>query len=321
MGSPKCNNSSRVSKGNGGTKNRVSDVECTGCLVWFSPAALGLDGKTKKEIEAIDVLCIGCLRRENMALKERMAEMEENMSEMKETIRERTMRKKSVEVQVEGCEWQENRGQARAEKAEKQEKAMQTVSEKKVMIKKAKVTRLPIKIIGDSISRKLPEEVSFTMKESSCTSMGGADVREICKKAKEDAAGMKEGMVIIQAGGNRLERVGCEAAVEEVMEAVKTVDANVSVAVIGVIKRPREGEEYERMRKKTNKKMFEKLQQLKIQRLQEKKGNVSFLDFDAVLEERMYSDGVHLNSEGYDRVGRRLREWVRARSLQFVHPE
>ena len=57
--------------------------------------------------------------------------------------------------------------------------------------------------------------------------------------------------------------------------------------------------------------------------LTKKKGNVtnvSFLDMDSILREvRFFArDGVHLNDAGNERMGRRLREWVRARSLCTV---
>ena len=60
---------------------------------------------------------------------------------------------------------------------------------------------------------------------------------------------------------------------------------------------------------------------MKTEWLTNKKGNVSFLDMDSVLrEDRFFArDGVHLNDAGNERMGRRLREWVRARSLCTVN--
>ncbi|MPC88269.1 hypothetical protein E2C01_083169 [Portunus trituberculatus] len=51
--------------------------------------------------------------------------------------------------------------------------------------------------------------------------------------------------------------------------------------------------------------------------LAEKKGNVSFLDFDGILDQdRFFSrDGVHLNQDGNQKMGRRLAEWMRARQV------
>lgn len=104
---------------------------------------------------------------------------------------------------------------------------------------------------------------------------------------------------------------------KQVTEAVEAVTENVNVAVIGVIKRPRENDAYDRLRKDTNSKLSEQLLNIRIRRSKEKKGNISYLDFDAVLHEWMFTGGVHPIAEGYDCIGRRLGEWLRARSTQI----
>lgn len=56
-------------------------------------------------------------------------------------------------------------------------------------------------------------------------------------------------------------------------------------------------------------------------RLRENKGNISFIDFDDVLHEKMFRDGVLPNNKGYGKIGRRLHEWPRARLMKVVWEE
>ena len=140
----------------------------------------------------------------------------------------------------------------------------------------------------------------------------------------EESASMRDGMLVIQGGGNGLEYARPENTVKDVIDAVKAVEGrNMSVAVVGVMRRPREGHQYEWIRKTTNRKLQEELIKLKIEWLREKKGNISFLDLDGVLDEDRFfaRDGVHLNDAGNERFGRRLCEWVRARSLRRLDAE
>ena len=89
------------------------------------------------------------------------------------------------------------------------------------------------------------------------------------------------------------------------------------MAVVGVMRRPREGDRYERLRRRTNARLQEEVLKLKMDWLKNKKGNVSFIDLDATLREGkdFALDGVHLNEGGNERMCRQLREWMRARSL------
>ena len=93
-----------------------------------------------------------------------------------------------------------------------------------------------------------------------------------------------------------------------------------SVAVVGIMRRPCEGDRYEKVRRNTNMRLHKELLEIKAEWLKEKKGNVSFLDLDSVLREGMdfVADGVHLNRSGLDGVGKRLREWRYARLVQCV---
>ena len=145
--------------------------------------------------------------------------------------------------------------------------------------------------------------------------------QEIKKKVHEKTESVESGLLVIQGSGNDLERVGEEETVKEVVEAVKAAEAKkMCVAVVGVIRRPREGERYDRLRRRTNAKIQEEVLKLKLDWLRKKMGNVSFIDLDPVLREGMdfLPDGVHLNEAGNKRMCGRLREWVRARSTMCV---
>ena len=104
------------------------------------------------------------------------------------------------------------------------------------------------------------------------------------------------------------------------MEAVKAAEEKkISVAVVGVLRRPR-GAQYEKMRKETNQRLCKELIKMKIEWLAQKKGNISFLDMDRNLDQDKFfgRDGVHLNHNGNEKLGRRLAEWMRARQVCCV---
>ena len=103
--------------------------------------------------------------------------------------------------------------------------------------KKKKVERkAPIRVIGDSMIRIMPEYVKRDMEGSAHTSLGGARTQEIGRKVKEETKDMKDGIVIIQGGGNNLEEIGSEATVKEVIEAIEAVEGKDTD--VGILKRP-----------------------------------------------------------------------------------
>ena len=183
------------------------------------------------------------------------------------------------------------------------------------------VKRSPIRIIGDSMIRYTPAHVKCSLPGSGCTSLPGARIFDIKEKVREAASKMEDGLLIIQGGGNDLKKIGVEETVKEVVDAVKAVEKKkMSVAVVGVLRRPREDVTYERLRRATNRRIFEEVTRMKVEWMREKSGNVSFLDLDRTLDDdRLFArDGVHLNTDGNARMGRRLREWVKARSVSCV---
>ena len=182
--------------------------------------------------------------------------------------------------------------------------------------------RAPIRIIGDSMVKKTGLHVRCKMSGSKCTSLSGASIRQVRETVEKEAREIEDNsLMILQGGGNGLEYVGVEDTVKEVVNAVKAVEEKgMSVAVVGVLRRPREGMQYETLRKRTNRRIQEEMLRMKMEWMRERKGNVSFIDMDATLQDdRLFArDGVHLNDAGNEKMGRRLCEWVRARSLRMV---
>ena len=234
----------------------------------------------------------------------------------------RSKEDKSMQTEVEARERSETREDKSVQTSETREKPSQGArAHRKPAVKKMVRKLAPIRIIGDSMVKKTQDYVKCKMTGSGHDSLSGAKIHDIKKKVEERVATCEDGMLVIQGGGNDLERIGTEETVKEVVEAVKAAEGKkVSVAVVGVIRRPREGDRYERMRRATNRRIQEEVLKLKIEWLREKKGNVSFIDLDGILREGMdfSADGVHLNETGNERMGRRLREWVKARSLRCV---
>lgn len=222
-----------------------------------------------------------------------------------------TVESREVEVQVEDV----GGGRDGCGRCEKQKDRPQ--------VRKAIKSMPPIRVVGDSMMKNVKSQLGCKAEGSGVESLSGARIGEVRRRVEEKAGEFKEGsLLIIQGGGNDLENVGTEDTVREVVEAVKAVEGkNVRVAVVGVMRRPREGERYERVRQRTNIRLQEALLQLKVEWLRGKKGNVSFVDLDGVLREGLdfTVDGVHLNQSGHERMGRRLREWRNARSVQCVN--
>ena len=74
------------------------------------------------------------------------------------------------------------------------------------------------------------------------------------------------------------------------------------------------------MRRKINQCICKELLKIKMEWLTEKKGNVSFLDMDRILDQdkAFGRDGVHLNHDGNQMLGRQLTEWMRTRQVCCV---
>ena len=296
--------------------NKSGGVACTRCEMWFHVPCAGMKDQDLKVLsnKYVVFLCETCLVRTQEEWKER--ETKNNCSQ--------TENNRMIEAETQADLTKEPGRPARNKVQEVtdqpdvaivNEARRMTGPKKKSMV----VKRAPIRSIGDSMIRQLPDHVQLSKPGSGCISMGGARIQDVKRKVRQEAEEMEDGtLLIIQGGGNDLERTGSEETVQQVMEAVKAVEGKkMSVAVVGVMRRPREGRQYEQLRRMTNEKICLEVTKTKMEWMTKKNGNVSFIDLDGILkEDRFYArDGVHLNATGAERMGRRLREWVRARSL------
>ena len=100
----------------------------------------------------------------------------------------------------------------------------------------------------------------------------GKGVEEVVKEVKESVEGIKEGMVLIQGGGNSLRKLG---TVDKLMEDRR----NVRVVVLRVMRHPRESGIYEEVRKETNKQMQEEVQKIKIEIKESDAGDYEWSEF------------------------------------------
>ena len=302
----------------------ASGVACERCNMWYHMSCAGFTGNTKAlENSNVLYLCDACLSL-TKAMWKGAAEVEvltQGTQTEEPVLEERSVQTETAEVEVEALGTQ-------TEDPVLEEKSVQTErTDPKPMKRGPPTTQMrkvkpPIRVIGDSMVKEVNKEVRLRVKDSSCTSLRGAWMPKITGEVVQEAASMKDGdMLIVQGGGNGLEQTGEEATVQGMVEAVKAVEGKgVDVAVIGVLRRPAESRQYEWMRRRTNRRLQEELMTLKMKWMKEKKGNISFLDLDAALQDdRLFAaDGVHLSDAGRSRLGRRLREWVAARSLRPI---
>ena len=148
------------------------------------------------------------------------------------------------------------------------------------------VKKTPIRIIGDSMVRRIGQQVGCRMEGSGVDCKPGARIQEVKQKVEERVSSLQDGLLVIQGGGNGLVNVGQEETVKTVVEAVKAAEGKkMKVAVVGVIRRPREDRRYEWVRLATNARIQEEMLKLKMEWMKEKKGDVSFIDLDRVLDQ------------------------------------
>ena len=287
-----------------------SIIMCARCDGWFHMACFGMKQNKLVNKANLIFLCDPCLESQKRIWSEENVEKEEAETQKEEVAK--IVKVKEMAVQTEK--------EARKKEGHEPPTQNPTGEQKKETKKTVKMARreFPVRIIGDSMVKRMTTQVRCNVEGGGCTSMSGARISDVRQKIVEEAPRMRDGLLVIQGGGNGLGYVGEEETISNVVEAVKAVEGKgMSVAVVGVLRRPREGRHYESRRRATNKKLHERIADLKVEWLREKKGNISFLDMDSQLkEDRFYAaDGIHLNEAGNARMGARLREWVRARSL------
>ncbi|KAF2351398.1 SGNH hydrolase-type esterase domain [Trinorchestia longiramus] len=128
---------------------------------------------------------------------------------------------------------------------------------------------------------------------------------------------MNEGMVIVQGGGNGLLENGREATVNAIMKVVERAQKNnVRVAVTSLFRRPVCNEEYERLHKKVNRNLHEKILVMKAESIRKREVGSSFLDMDDLIQAACFlRDGVYLWQEGKTKLSQRFISWIRATHL------
>lgn len=302
------------------TNRHRNALQCARCFVWLHDSCGGIPVTSQNrpilKHDNLVYLCDPCLEMTRRWFNSKNEEPKVCQASVQtdEVVREiRGVEEKVMEEKLVQTEERERKGE--------EEKSVQTEQAGRAQVKNAVKKKLPVCVIGDSMVKSVREHIQWTAEDTQVHSLRGAKVAEVRRKVEEKAGTFKDGLMIVQGGGNDLENVGMENTVRELIEAVQAVEGkNLSVAVVGVLKRPREGQRYERLRRQTNAKLHEEVLKLKVEWLKEKKGNVSFLDLDGVLREGMdfNVDGVHLNQLGCERMARKLRGWIYARSVKCV---
>ena len=297
-----------------------SGVECEVCDTWFHTACVGLQKASSKMLSHKNIvfLCDECIDDARERMKNRKEDKTDRATQTSGS-EINSMHTQTEDAEVGGTQTV-HPPQPQADKA-LQTESVSEPQRRRVPTKRMIVKKSPICIVGDSMMKNAGAHLRSKVSEASQECLRGAKIHEIRKKVIEKAQTAESRLLVIQGGGNDLERVGEEATVKEVVEAVKAAEAKkMCVAVVGVIRRPREGERYERLRRRTNARIQEEVLKMKLDWLKKRSGNVSFIDLDSVLREGMdfLPDGVHLNEAGNKRMYGRLREWVRARSTVCV---
>ena len=100
------------------------------------------------------------------------------------------------------------------------------------------------------------------------------------------------------------------------VQDVKKKNKRIRVAIMSVLPRPKEDEEYEQVRTEVNRKLHECVINESMKSFQDREdGGISFLDLDPTLlsvkGNQFCSDCVHLNEEGERAVSARVIKWTR----------
>jgi hypothetical protein len=183
------------------------------------------------------------------------------------------------------------------------------------VVNRGRKKRAPIVLVGDSMLTHIRNVVKCEEEESGCLSLRGAGIKQVMQQAYRKAEEMGEGMIIVQGGGNGLGHLGVRENVRVIVEGVKKIkqlNQKAKIAVMGVLPRPRESAEYEGIRGEVNRWVGDELTDMRARQISEGDNNpVTFFDPSHLLMNRHYArDGVHLNREGVNIVGRRVLGWV-----------
>ena len=180
--------------------------------------------------------------------------------------------------------------------------------EKKNLVANRFAGREKIIIVGDHMVKFTDKVVGLKEEGSSKICLPGAGIREVMTRAVDAAKKAHDNSkIFISAGGNGLRVMGVEWTVNAIVDGLKTigkVNNQLYAACLGIIRCPRESEEYERMRCEVNSRV-----KVIIRTMIEEGERVMFLDTDRDLrvEEHFGRDRVHLNRAGVGKLGMIIR--------------
>ena len=319
--------SKMVTSGRNGRRKGETDtsVECSGCGEWYDAVVMGISKLTEEQIKAKPIFCRECLEervdeleRQNTGLSERCRELTHEVRGYKEElavckeelVKCEEMTKVRKEVTNEGVQGKSVQGEVVEVSEVKEGVVNQTPRKVNKVRKKCRV------IVGDSMVKNMWKHVRVEAEGSKCTSLRGRGIKDVMDEAVNESKDISEGTLVIQGGGNGLLACGVNETVKTVMDGVRKIKQekkDVRVAVVGVMRRPRSDERYERVRKEVNRRLQVELCGMKVECMKANDVGVSFLDLDRELTHNVFArDQVHLTEEGEWKCGRRVLELVLA---------
>jgi hypothetical protein len=300
---------------------KADQVECSRCKTWYSTQTLGIDHWSNSKIRQSYIACRKCvlaLRDENSILKKRVLELENIINKANQAGTANlpgpsspTVNEDELKTKVEEGDGGEAGTTDKANKHDTSQKPKQSSNPKGCGIEigrkiahnqqysSSRTVKPPIIMVGDSMIGSLRGKVSVNEAGSEIVCLSGANIIKIREEVKHKSERSNGGLLVLQGGGNGLREIGVEKTVEEIISTTREAhDKNLAVAVVGILRRPREDGIYEQMRKEVNEKVFQRLVKMKVEYMRKHEERVSYLDPDCMKEHMYRIDGVHLNNEG-----------------------
>jgi lysophospholipase L1-like esterase len=173
--------------------------------------------------------------------------------------------------------------------------------------------KLDVLVVGDSVVRKI--EGKLKGKKVEVIGLSGKKLDEIVIQVlKETGRVKKDGCLVIQGGGNGLEKLGVEGNRKIILALLDKVKENfptVKVAFIPVIPRITEGQCYDEMRKELNRIIRPEIYRKGMNSIELGEGS----QWDGFLSE----DGVHLNHRGVAAMVREINRWIGVMTEGYHH--
>ena len=117
-------------------------------------------------------------------------------------------------------------------------------------------------------------------------------------QARNISANGRVGTLFIQGGGNGLEGQGVRGtmdAIEEGLREIREKNRLINIVLVGILRRPKEGWSYEKIRLATNAEMEEMTEFINREYGRRGIKPISFIDLDDIISTRSFEeDGWHL---------------------------